>query len=133
VEVTAQYAAGALLGLLTWWLESDAPLPPEELAPGRAASSTPPPRPPVLTRTGRTGSLPPFQERAWTRPAAAGAAACGERQCAGRRGPVAIPVAAGALYPASGIVPQLELGALAMGASPVTVVTNAPLLRRALL
>ena len=33
VEVTAQYVGGALLGLLTWWLESDTPLPAEQLAP----------------------------------------------------------------------------------------------------
>ena len=32
VEVTAQYVGGALLGLLTWWLESDAPLPAGHLA-----------------------------------------------------------------------------------------------------
>ena len=33
VEVTAQCVGGALLALLTWWLESEAPLPAEQLAP----------------------------------------------------------------------------------------------------
>jgi AcrR family transcriptional regulator len=32
VEVLAQYAGGGLLGLLTWWLESDTPMPADELA-----------------------------------------------------------------------------------------------------
>jgi Cu2+-exporting ATPase len=43
---------------------------------------------------------------------------------------VAIPVAAGALYPAFGIVLRPEFGALAMSASSITVVSNALLLRR---
>jgi len=44
---------------------------------------------------------------------------------------VAIPVAAGALYPAFGLLLRPEFGALAMSASSITVVTNALLLRRA--
>jgi Cu2+-exporting ATPase len=44
---------------------------------------------------------------------------------------IAIPVAAGALYPAFGIVLRPEFGALAMSASSITVVSNALLLRRA--
>jgi Cu2+-exporting ATPase len=44
---------------------------------------------------------------------------------------VAIPIAAGALYPAFGILLRPEFGALAMSASSITVVTNALLLRRA--
>jgi Cu2+-exporting ATPase len=43
---------------------------------------------------------------------------------------VAIPVAAGALYPAFGIMLRPEFGALAMSASSITVVSNALLLRR---
>ena len=43
---------------------------------------------------------------------------------------VAIPVAAGVLYPALGIVLRPEVGALAMSASSITVVSNALLLRR---
>jgi P-type Cu2+ transporter len=43
---------------------------------------------------------------------------------------IAIPVAAGALYPAFGIVLRPEFGALAMSASSITVVSNALLLRR---
>jgi Cu2+-exporting ATPase len=43
---------------------------------------------------------------------------------------VAIPVAAGVLYPAFGILLRPELGALAMSASSITVVSNALLLRR---
>ena len=45
---------------------------------------------------------------------------------------VAIPIAAGVLYPAFGLLPRPEFGALAMSASRITVVTNAPLLRREL-
>ena len=44
---------------------------------------------------------------------------------------VAIPVAAGALYPSLGLVLRPEFGALAMSASSITVVSNALLLRRA--
>ena len=44
---------------------------------------------------------------------------------------VAIPVAAGVLYPAFGLMLRPELGALAMSASSITVVSNALLLRRA--
>ncbi len=44
---------------------------------------------------------------------------------------IAIPVAAGALYPAFGLLLRPEFGALAMSASSITVVTNALLLRRA--
>jgi P-type Cu2+ transporter len=43
---------------------------------------------------------------------------------------IAIPVAAGMLYPGLGIMLRPELGALAMSASSITVVSNALLLRR---
>jgi Cu2+-exporting ATPase len=43
---------------------------------------------------------------------------------------VAIPVAAGALYPPLGLMLRPEFGALAMSASSITVVSNALLLRR---
>lgn len=43
---------------------------------------------------------------------------------------VAIPIAAGALYPALGLTLRPEFGALAMSASSITVVSNALLLRR---
>jgi Cu2+-exporting ATPase len=43
---------------------------------------------------------------------------------------VAIPVAAGVLYPSFGLILRPELGALAMSASSITVVSNALLLRR---
>ena len=43
---------------------------------------------------------------------------------------VAIPVAAGVLYPRLGLMLRPELGALAMSASSITVVSNALLLRR---
>jgi Cu2+-exporting ATPase len=43
---------------------------------------------------------------------------------------IAIPVAAGALYPAFGLLLRPEFGALAMSASSITVVSNALLLRR---
>jgi len=43
---------------------------------------------------------------------------------------VAIPVAAGALYPSLGLMLRPEFGALAMSASSITVVSNALLLRR---
>ena len=43
---------------------------------------------------------------------------------------VAIPIAAGALYPSLGLLLRPEFGALAMSASSLTVVTNALLLRR---
>jgi Cu2+-exporting ATPase len=45
---------------------------------------------------------------------------------------VAIPIAAGVLYPALGLMLRPEFGALAMSASSITVVSNALLLRRAL-
>jgi Cu2+-exporting ATPase len=44
---------------------------------------------------------------------------------------IAIPIAAGALYPSFGIMLRPEFGALAMSASSITVVSNALLLRRA--
>ena len=43
---------------------------------------------------------------------------------------IAIPVAAGVLYPSLGIMLRPEFGALAMSASSITVVSNALLLRR---
>jgi Cu2+-exporting ATPase len=43
---------------------------------------------------------------------------------------VAIPIAAGVLYPSFGVMLQPEFGALAMSASSITVVSNALLLRR---
>jgi cation transport ATPase len=43
---------------------------------------------------------------------------------------IAIPVAAGVLYPSLGLVLRPEFGALAMSASSITVVSNALLLRR---
>jgi Cu2+-exporting ATPase len=43
---------------------------------------------------------------------------------------IAIPIAAGALYPSLGLVLRPEFGALAMSASSITVVANALLLRR---
>ena len=43
---------------------------------------------------------------------------------------IAIPVAAGVLYPAFGLLLRPEFGALAMSASSITVVGNALLLRR---
>ncbi|MBI3964679.1 MAG: copper-translocating P-type ATPase [Chloroflexi bacterium] len=43
---------------------------------------------------------------------------------------VAIPIAAGALYPAFGLLLRPEFGALAMSLSSITVVSNALLLRR---
>ncbi len=45
---------------------------------------------------------------------------------------IAIPVAAGALYPSFGFMLRPEFGALAMSASSITVVSNALLLRREL-
>jgi len=44
---------------------------------------------------------------------------------------IALPIAAGALYPSLGLILRPEVGALAMSASSITVVTNALLLRRA--
>ena len=32
LEIIAHYAAGSLIGLITWWLENDMPVPPEEFA-----------------------------------------------------------------------------------------------------
>ncbi|MGB8212895.1 MAG: TetR/AcrR family transcriptional regulator [Anaerolineales bacterium] len=32
MEIVAQYAAGSLIGLITWWLENDMPLTPEEFS-----------------------------------------------------------------------------------------------------
>jgi AcrR family transcriptional regulator len=32
LEVVAEYAAGSIIGLITWWLENDMPVPPEEFA-----------------------------------------------------------------------------------------------------
>jgi Cu2+-exporting ATPase len=43
---------------------------------------------------------------------------------------IAIPVAAGVLYPSLGVMLRPEVGALAMSASSITVVSNALLLRR---
>lgn len=43
---------------------------------------------------------------------------------------IAIPIAAGALYPSVGLLLRPEFGALAMSASSITVVSNALLLRR---
>ena len=43
---------------------------------------------------------------------------------------IAIPIAAGVLYPALGLLLRPEFGALAMSASNITVVSNALLLRR---
>jgi len=43
---------------------------------------------------------------------------------------IAIPIAAGVLYPAFGLLLRPEFGALAMSASSITVVSNALLLRR---
>src|SRR6476659_1261311 len=43
---------------------------------------------------------------------------------------VAIPLAAGVLYPSLGLMLRPEFGALAMSASSITVVSNALLLRR---
>src|SRR5207253_9970485 len=43
---------------------------------------------------------------------------------------IAIPIAAGVLYPAFGLMLRPEFGALAMSASSITVVSNALLLRR---
>ena len=43
---------------------------------------------------------------------------------------IAIPIAAGVLYPSLGLVLRPEFGALAMSASSITVVSNALLLRR---
>jgi hypothetical protein len=31
IEVFSNYFAGSLLGLVTWWLESDMPYPPEQM------------------------------------------------------------------------------------------------------
>ena len=32
LEIVAQYAAGSIIGLITWWQENDMPIPPEEFA-----------------------------------------------------------------------------------------------------
>jgi hypothetical protein len=32
LEIVAQYAAGSMIGLITWWLENDIPIPPAEFA-----------------------------------------------------------------------------------------------------
>ena len=32
LEVVAEYAAGSIIGLITWWLENDMPIPPEEFS-----------------------------------------------------------------------------------------------------
>ena len=32
LEIVAEYAAGSIIGLITWWLENDMPIPPEEFA-----------------------------------------------------------------------------------------------------
>ncbi|TMC44786.1 MAG: hypothetical protein E6J23_06635 [Chloroflexi bacterium] len=50
--------------------------------------------------------------------------------CAAAYNLVAIPGAAGLLYPAFGLLLRPEFGALAMSASSITVVSNALLLRR---
>jgi Transcriptional regulator C-terminal region len=32
LEVVAEYAAGSIIGLITWWLENDLPISPEEFS-----------------------------------------------------------------------------------------------------
>jgi AcrR family transcriptional regulator len=32
LEVVAEYAAGSIIGLITWWLDNDLPIPPEEFS-----------------------------------------------------------------------------------------------------
>jgi len=32
LEIVAEYAAGSIIGLISWWLENDMPIPPEEFA-----------------------------------------------------------------------------------------------------
>ena len=32
LEVVAEYAAGSIIGLITWWLENDMPIPPDEFS-----------------------------------------------------------------------------------------------------
>jgi AcrR family transcriptional regulator len=32
LEVVAEYAAGSIIGLITWWLENDMPIPPEQFS-----------------------------------------------------------------------------------------------------